>query len=130
MGGAIGRCLVVWVGGVGGGCDRRRDVRPQGLDASMGEGVNRGLRAVTSRFLELLLIRGPGDNSVTALLLAFLLNPNEDFDIGGRVIKTPCLFCFRSESSTLDVGSLLALLNCFSMISAQQTTNQILVKIC
>ena len=58
-----------------------------------------------------------------------LINSNKDFDFVGWVIKTPCVFCFRSVKfhyvkETHNVSE-----NC-SSIPAQKTTKQIFVKIC
>jgi len=64
-----------------------------------------------------------------------VINSNNDFDFVGWVIKTPCLFYFRSVKFdyvkethmmlvTFGVGE-----NCCS-ISAQKTTKEIFVKIC
>ena len=58
-----------------------------------------------------------------------LINSNKDFDFVGWVIKTPCVFYFRSVKfhyvkETHNVSE-----NC-SSIPAQKTTKQIFVKIC
>ena len=60
-----------------------------------------------------------------------LINSNKYFDFVGWVIKTPCLFCFRSVKfhyvkETYDINSLLTLVKIVvaSHRSAQKTTKQ------
>ena len=65
-----------------------------------------------------------------------LINSNKDFDFVGWVIKTPCVFYFRSVKfhyvkETHDSNSLLTLVKIAgSSIPAQKTIKQIFVKIC
>ena len=64
-----------------------------------------------------------------------LINSNKDFDFVGWVIKTPCVFHFRSVKfhyvkETHDTNSLLTLVKNCASISARRTTKQIFVKIC
>ena len=65
-----------------------------------------------------------------------LINSNKDFDFVVWVIKTSCVFYFRSVKfhhvkETHDINSLLTLVKIAgSSISAQKTIKQIFVKIC
>ena len=65
-----------------------------------------------------------------------LINSNKDCDFVVWVIKTPCVFYFRSEKfhyvkETYDINSLLTLVKIAgSNIPAQKTIKQIFVKIC
>ena len=64
-----------------------------------------------------------------------LINSNKDFDFIGWVIKTPCVFYFRSVKfhyvkETDDINSLLDVGENCSSIQAQKTTKQFFVKIC
>ena len=65
----------------------------------------------------------------------FLINSNNDFDFVGWVIKTHCVFYFRSVKfhcvkETHDSNSLLTLVKIFLASQHRKTTKQIFVKIC
>ena len=64
-----------------------------------------------------------------------LINSNKDFDFVGWVIKTPCVFYFRSVKfhyvkETHDINSLLTLVKIVLASQHKKTTKQIFVKIC
>ena len=61
-----------------------------------------------------------------------LINSNKDFDFVGWVIKTPCVFYFRSVKfhcvkETHDINSLLTLVKIFLASQHRKTTKQIFV---
>ena len=64
-----------------------------------------------------------------------LINTNKDFEFVGWVIKTPCVFYFRSVKfqyvkETHDINSLLTLVKVVLASQHKKTTKQIFVKIC
>ena len=64
-----------------------------------------------------------------------LINSNKDFDFFGCVIKTPCVFYFRSVKfryvkETHDISSLLTLVKIVLASQHKKTTKQIFVSIC